>query len=66
MEMEYVCDKCDVGMTIWDVGILASNEEFCDTTSEMVCLCKKCLVQREIELKKELTLIQTAITQNIK
>lgn len=65
MEKEYVCDKCDVDMTICDIGILASNEEFCDTTSEMICLCKTCLVQREKDLKNELKLIQSAIQQNL-
>lgn len=66
MEDNFICDKCDVSMTIWDVGILASSDDFCDVTTEMICLCKKCLIQREIELKKELSLIQTAINQNIK
>lgn len=65
MEKEYVCDKCEVEMEIFDIGILASIENECDFTTKMICLCKKCTLDREKELTKELQLIQYAIKQNI-
>jgi hypothetical protein len=65
MKKEYICDKCEVEMEIFDIGILASLEDECDFNTKMICLCKPCTIEREIELKKELTLIQTAISQNI-
>jgi hypothetical protein len=65
MEKDYVCDKCNVEMEIFDVGILASIEDECDFNSTMICLCKKCTINREKELIKELNLIQKAIKNNI-
>lgn len=65
MEKEYVCDKCEVEMEIFDIGILASIENECDFTTKMICLCKQCTLDREKELTKELQLIQYAIKQNI-
>jgi hypothetical protein len=66
MEKEYICDKCEVEMEIFDIGILASIEDECDFNTKMICLCKPCTIERETELKKELQLIQYAIVQNIK
>ena len=65
-ELDYCCDKCEVEMEIFDVGILSSIEDKCDFTTKMICLCKPCTIEREIELKKELVLIQYAIKHNIK
>lgn len=65
-EKEYVCDKCEVEMEIFDIGILATIEDECSFTSKMICLCKPCTIERESELKKELQLIQYAIKKNIK
>ena len=65
MEGEYVCDKCEVEMEIFDIGILAIIEDECDFTATMICLCKQCTLDREKELKKELQLIQYAIKNNI-
>jgi hypothetical protein len=64
MKKEYVCDKCEVEMEIFDIGILASIEDECDFNTKMICLCKPCTMKREIELKKELQLIQLAIKVN--
>lgn len=66
MEKEYICDKCEVEMEIFDIGILASLQDECNFTTTMICLCKPCTIEREIELKKELQLIQYAIKHNIK
>lgn len=66
MEKEYCCDKCEVEMEIFDIGILATIEDDCEFTSTMICLCKPCTIEREKELKKELQLIQYAIKQNIR
>jgi hypothetical protein len=66
MEKEYLCDKCEIEMEIFDVGILATLEDECDFTTKMICLCKSCIIERETELKKELSLIQYAIKQNVK
>lgn len=63
---DYVCDNCEVEMEIFDVGILATIEDDCDFTSQMICLCKQCTINREKQLKKELYLIQSAIKRNIK
>lgn len=65
MGKDYVCDSCEVEMEIFDIGILASMESECDFTTKMICLCKQCTLEREVELKKELQLIQYAIKQNI-
>jgi hypothetical protein len=65
MEKDYVCDKCNVEMEIFDVGILATMEDECDFNSTMICLCKDCTINREKQLMKELNLIQTAIKNNI-
>lgn len=65
-QLDYCCDKCEVEMEIFDIGILASLQDECDFTTKMICLCKKCTLEREVELKKELQLIQYAIKQNIK
>jgi hypothetical protein len=66
MEKEYMCDKCEVEMEIFDIGILGNIEDDCNFTSKMICLCKPCTIEREVELKKELQLIQYAIKRNIK
>ena len=66
MEKEYMCDNCEVEMEIFDIGILGNIEDDCNFTSKMICLCKPCTIQREVELKKELQLIQYAIKRNIK
>ena len=66
MEKEYMCDKCEVEMEIFDIGILGNIEDECNFTSKMICLCKPCTIEREVELKKELQLIQYAIKHNIK
>jgi hypothetical protein len=66
MEKEYMCDNCEVEMEIFDIGILGNIEDECNFTSKMICLCKPCTIQREVELKKELQLIQYAIKHNIK
>lgn len=66
MEKEYVCDKCEAEMEIFDVGILASIEDECHFTTKLICLCKDCTIYREKELKQELQLIQYAIKQNIR
>lgn len=66
MEKEYMCDKCEVEMEIFDIGILGNIEDECNFTSKMICLCKPCTIEREVELKKELQLIQYAIKRNIK
>ena len=58
---EYVCDKCEVEMEIFDIGILASLEDDCHVATKMICLCKNCMLEREKQLKKELQLIQKAI-----
>jgi hypothetical protein len=63
---EYMCDKCEVEMEIFDIGILGNIEDECNFTSKMICLCKPCTIEREKELKKELQLIQYAIKKNIK
>ena len=65
-ELDYCCDKCDVQMEIFDIGILGNIEDECNFTSKMICLCKTCTIEREKELKKELQLIQYAIKQNIR
>ncbi len=65
MEKEYICDKCEVKMDIFYIGILASIEDECDFNTKMICLCKPCTIERETELKKELQLIQCAIVKNI-
>ena len=65
-QMDYCCDKCEVEMEIFDIGILASLQDECNFTTTMICLCKPCTIEREIELKKELRLIQLAIVNNIK
>ena len=62
---EYVCDKCNIEMEIFDVGILATLENDCSFSSKMICLCKNCTLEREKELIKELQLIQYAIKQNV-
>ena len=64
--LDYCCDKCEVPMGIMDLGILASLQDECNFTTVMICLCKPCTIEREIELKKELQLIQYAIKKNIK
>lgn len=46
---EYICDKCEIEMEIFDIGILASLED------------EYCMIEREKQLKKELQLIQKAI-----
>jgi hypothetical protein len=61
MEAEYICDKCNIEMEIFDVGILASLEDECHVATKMICLCKNCMIEREKHLKKELQLIQNAI-----
>lgn len=66
MEKEYMCDNCEVEMEIFDIGILGNIEDDCNFTSKMICLCKPCTIEREVELKKELQLIQYAIKRNIK
>jgi hypothetical protein len=66
MEKEFICDNCEVEMEIFDIGILGNIEDECNFTSKMICLCKPCTIQREVELKKELQLIQYAIKHNIK
>jgi hypothetical protein len=66
MEKEFMCDNCEVEMEIFDIGILGNIEDECNFTSKMICLCKPCTIQREVELKKELQLIQYAIKHNIK
>jgi len=66
MEKEYMCDKCEMEMEIFDIGILASLQDECDFTTKMICLCKSCTIEREKELKHELQVIQYAIKQNIK
>jgi hypothetical protein len=66
MEKEYTCDNCEVEMDIFDIGILGNIEDECNFTSKMICLCKPCTIQREVELKKELQYIQYAIKHNIK
>jgi hypothetical protein len=66
MEKDYCCDKCEIEMTISEVGILSSLTDDCDFTTKLICLCKPCTIQREKELKQELQLIQYAIKQNIK
>ena len=65
-ELDYCCDKCEVEMEIFDIGILASLQDECEFYTKMICLCKPCTLEREIQLKKELQLIQYAIKQNIK
>jgi hypothetical protein len=65
-ELDYCCDKCEIEMEIFDIGILSSLEDECNFTSKMICLCKPCTIEREVELKRELALIQYAIKQNIK
>jgi len=66
MEKDYSCDKCEVEMEIFDIGILGNIEDECNFTSKMICLCKPCTIEREKELKKEIQLIQYAIKQNIR
>ena len=63
---KYMCDNCEVEMEIFDIGILGNIEDECNFTSKMIRLCKPCTIQREVELKKELQLIQYAIKHNIK
>ena len=58
---EYICDKCEVEMEIFDIGILASLEDECHVATKMICLCENCMIEREKQLKKELQLIQKAI-----
>jgi len=65
-ELDYCCDRCEVEMEIFDIGILGNIEDECSFTSKLICLCKPCTIEREKELKKELQLIQYAIKQNIK
>jgi hypothetical protein len=50
--LDYCCDKCEVPMGIMDLGILASLQDECNFTTVMICLCKPCTIEREIELKK--------------
>ena len=45
-ELDYCCDKCEVEMEIFDIGILSSLEDECNFTSKMICLCKPCLLLR--------------------
>jgi len=66
MDIEYMCDRCEVEMEIMDIGILSSINNECDFTSKMICLCKPCTMEREKELKIELQHIQYAIKKNIK
>ena len=51
-ELDYCCDKCDVQMEIFDIGILGNIEDECNFTLKMICLCKLCTIEREKELKK--------------
>ncbi len=64
-ELDYCCDKCEVEMEIFDIGILSSLEDECDFTTNLICLCKPCTLKREVELKRELAIIQYAIKHNI-
>ena len=64
-ELDYCCDKCEIEMEIFDIGILSSVEDECSFTSNLICLCKPCTIAREVELKRELAIIQYAIKHNI-
>ena len=66
MDIEYMCDRFEVEMEMCEIGILASINNECDFTSNMICLCKPCTMEREKELKTELQHIQYAIKKNIK
>jgi hypothetical protein len=66
MEKEYMCDKCEVEMEIFDIGVLGNVEDECNFTTKMICLCKPCTIEREKELQIELKYIQYAIKRNIK